>query len=270
MPLHYTKSGAVATFTFENGSVNPLTPAMHKELHLAMRDFLGDGNIRCGIMTGAGERAFCAGDDIKNPYKPGRSKAEQFDDHIWPHRDDADTPDPVAWARDTLGLDRFKPIIGAVSGWCLGQGMIYLMHLTDLRIATPSARFGLPEIAYNMAGAGGTTRLGLQIPHSVAMWMLLTGEPMTAEEALAVHLVNRVVEPQDLMPTALAVAEKIIRHPPQAVRVEMEAYYRCRDMTKSEALAFTRHLYRLQRLGAGDDAPVPGRTTPFLYNRNES
>jgi enoyl-CoA hydratase/carnithine racemase len=267
VPLQYVKDGAVATFTFDNGKVNPLTPAMHKELYDALRDFLADDAIRCGILTGAGTRAFCAGDDIKTPYRR-RSAKVQLANHLWPHRDESDGPDPVAWARDVLNLERFKPIIGAVSGWCLGQGMIYLLHLTDLRIASPDARFGFPEIAYNMAGAGGTTRLGRQIPHTVAMWMLLTGDPMSADEAASVHLINRVVAPGELMPTARALAERITRHPPAAVRIEMEAYYRSLDMTRGEALSFTKHLYRLQRLGLGDEPPEPGSTIPFLYRRD--
>jgi hypothetical protein len=101
-----------------------------------------------------------------------------------------------------LALERFKPIIGAVNGWCLGQGMIYLLSLTDIRIASTNAKFGFPEVAYGMGGAGGTSRLGLQLPHTVAMWMLLTGEAMEAEEALSHRLVNKVVAPDALMATA--------------------------------------------------------------------
>jgi enoyl-CoA hydratase/carnithine racemase len=67
MPVHYRTDGPIGIFTLENGAVNPTTPAMHKELHAALTAFLRDPAIRCGILTGAGERAFCAGDDIKTP-----------------------------------------------------------------------------------------------------------------------------------------------------------------------------------------------------------
>ena len=264
MPLHYAKDGAIATFTFENGPVNALTPAMHRELHTALRDFLTDTDIRCGILTGAGERAFCAGDDIKTPRSGSSAPSAQLGRLLWPHSDQEGGLDPVAWARDVLQIERFKPIVGAVSGWCLGQGMIYLLHLTDIRIAARNAQFGFPEIAYQMAGAGGTTRLGRQIPHTAAMWMLLTGDPMGAEEALQSNLVNRVVDQDQLMPTALQVANRIARHPPAAVRVEMEAYYRSMDMTRAEALAFTKVLYRLQRLGMDDGEGAKG-VDAFLY-----
>lgn len=266
MPLHYEKNGYIATFTFENGSVNALTPAMHRELLNALRDFLTDTQIRCGILTGAGERAFCAGDDIRASGPAAATPSERLARHLWPHSDESQGLDPVAWARDVLGLERFKPIVGAVSGWCLGQGMIYLLHLTDIRIAARNARFGFPEIAYQMACAGGTTRLGLQIPHTTAMWMLLTGDAMTAEEALEAKLVNRVVDQADLLATAQDVAARIARHPPQSVRVEMEAYYRCMDMTRSEAMAFTRVLYRLQRMGV-DETEHRNGVGQFLYRQ---
>lgn len=264
MPLHYHKDGAVAAFTIDNGSVNPTTPSMHKDLFLALKDFLADTSIRCGILTGAGERSFCAGDDIKTPYRNGLSPNEELADHLWPHHDEGDEPLDFSWSRDVLGLERFKPIIGAVNGWCLGQGIIYLLSLTDIRIASTNAKFGFPEIAYGMGGAGGTSRLGLQLPHTVAMWMLLTGEPMDAEEALSHRLVNKVVAPDQLMVEAHRVAAMITRHPPAAVRVEMEAYSRGREMTRSDALAFTKHLYRVQRMGLRD---AGARPDVFLYHK---
>jgi enoyl-CoA hydratase/carnithine racemase len=142
--------------------------------------------------------------------------------------------------------------------------MIYLLSLTDIRIASTNAKFGFPEIAYGMGGAGGTSRLGLQLPHTVAMWMLLTGEPMDAEEALSHRLVNKVVAPDQLMAEAHRVAAMITRHPPAAVRVEMEAYSRGREMSRSDALAFTKHLYRVQRMGLRNAGVRPD---VFLYHK---
>ncbi len=264
MPLRYEKDGDVAVFTIENGSVNPTNPAIHKELFLALKDFLADTSIRCGILTGAGERAFCAGDDIRTPYRSEASPREALADHLWPHHGEGEEPYDFSWSRDVLAMERFKPIIGAVNGWCLGQGIIYLLSLTDIRIASTNAKFGFPEIAYGMGGAGGTSRLGLQLPHTVAMWMLLTGDAMDAEEALSHRLVNKVVSPEALMEEARSVAARIARHPPEAVRVEMEAYYRGRELSRSDALAFTKHLYRVQRMGLRDDHVRP---ESFLYRR---
>ena len=265
MPIRYETEGQVAVFTIENGAVNPTTPAMHKELHAALTRFLRDKEIRCGILTGAGERAFCAGDDIRSPRR-ALTPAEQLADHLWPHGTEGAEPHDFAWSRDVLAMERYKPIIGAVNGWCLGMGLIYLLALTDIRIASASARFGFPEIAYGMGGAGGSTRLLRQIPPSAALWMLLTGDPLSAEEAERVFLVNRVVPPERLMTEARTVAAKICRHPPEAVRVEMEATYRAQDLGRAEALSFTKHLYRLQRLGlaGGGDALEGG----FMYRRD--
>jgi enoyl-CoA hydratase/carnithine racemase len=264
MPIRYETEGEIAVFTIENGAVNPTTPAMHKELHAALTAFLRDTCIRCGILTGAGERAFSAGDDIRTPRRaaaPGQTLA----DHLWPHAGEGEEPHDFCWSRDVLAIERYKPIVGAVNGWCVGMGLIYLLTLTDIRIAASTARFGFPEIAYGMGGAGGSTRLLRMMPHSAAMWMLLTGEPISAEEAERAFLVNRVVPPGRLMDEARAVAARICRHPPAAVRVEMEAAYRAQDLGRAEALAFTKHLYRLQRLGlaGGGDALEGG----FLYRR---
>jgi enoyl-CoA hydratase/carnithine racemase len=266
MPIRYETDGPVAIFTIENGSVNPTTPAMHKELHSALTRFLRDPNIRCGILTGAGDRAFCAGDDIKSS-RPGQTPAEVFADHLWPHSNEAEIPHDFSWSRDVILMERYKPIVGAVNGWCLGMGLIYLLALTDIRIAASTARFGFPEIAYGMGGAGGSTRLLRQMPPTAAMWMLLTGEPMTAAEAERAFLINRVVEPERLMEEARRVATTICRHPPAGVRVEMEASYRAQDLGRGEAIAFTKHLYRLQRMGlaGGGDLMEDG----FLYRRKD-
>lgn len=97
------------------------------------------------------------------------------------------------------------------------------------------------------------------------MWMLLTGDAMEADEALSCHLVNKVVSPEALMDEAHRVAERISRHPPHAVRVEMEAYLRCRSLSQADALAFTKHLYRVQRMGLREDGSRPDG---FLYRRS--
>lgn len=266
MGLNYKKDGHIATFTFENGKVNPLTPKMHKELFFALKDFLADDSIRCGIMTGAGDHGFSAGDDIKTTSAKDASPQEQLADHLWPHRNEGEDPETFAWSRDVLQIDRFKPIVAAVNGWCLGQAMIYLTHLTDIRIASKNAKFGFPEVAYGMGGAGGTTRLGRHLPHTVAMWMLLTGEPLSAEDALKYNLVNRVVEHEDLLDSAKEVADRIAKHDPIGVRIEMEAYYRCADLSRTDAMAFTKHLYRMQRLGLGAYDGESIGDTPFLYS----
>ncbi len=248
MPVHYERRGHTAVFTLDNGKVNALTPPMHKELYRHLQDFLQDRELRVGILTGSEGKCFSAGDDIKTPL-PSRTKAQELEAHLNPHGGETDTPGRPGWDVDVMMMPRYKPIIAAVRSWCLGQALIYLLLHTDIRIAGESAQFGFPEIAYGMGGAGGTTRLGRQIPHTAAMWLLLTGDFMDAREALRVNLVNRVVPDDQVMTVALETAEKIARHPALAVRIEMEAYYRGIDMARQDAVINSGHLYRLQRLG---------------------
>ena len=180
--------------------MNPFTASMHRQLYEALLDFEADPSLRVGILTGAGDRAFSAGDDIKTPGLEFDSPLDELLDELVPsHRVLQSQPERYAWAHDVERMERHKPIIGAVRGWCLGQGLVYLLMLTEIRVASDDAKFGFPEVAYGMGGAGGSTRLGRHIPHVWAMWMLLTGEPIDAAEALRINLVNRVVPGADVI-----------------------------------------------------------------------
>jgi enoyl-CoA hydratase/carnithine racemase len=266
MPIEYERRGRVGYFTIRNGSVNPMTPTMHKELYEAMNVFLADDEVRVGIMSGAGDRAFSAGDDIKSPYAKFDTPMEELQYYLSPkHRVRSGDPESFMWSRDVLALERFKPIVAAVRGYCLGQGMLYLSHLTDIRVASEDAKFGFPEIAYGMGGAGGSTRFSRFVPHTVAMEMLLTGDPLSAQDALRVNLVNAVVPSEKVMERAQEYAERIARHPPLAVRIEMEASLRAMDMTRQEALDYVKMLYRMQRLAYGGEE----RVEKFLYKSEE-
>lgn len=254
MPIHYTKADAIARIVLDNPPVNVFNPALHKDFLDILRDFVADDTIHVGIWSAAGDRAFCAGDDIKTA-RPERSNAERVRRELGA-RHDGEPLEYPGWEAEVLNLTRYKPIIGAVNGHCLGQGFIYLMLLTDIRIASENAMFGLPEIAYGMGGAGGMLRLARLIPHTSAMWLLLTGESFDARHALEHHIVNEVVDAAELEARALAVATRIASHPPLAVRTEMEAYYRAGDMTAADARAFSSRLYRLQRMAFDQRPPL--------------
>ena len=266
MPLHYEKRGAVAHFSLDNPPVNVFTPAIHKQFYDALSDFCADTNVHVGVWAGVGERSFCAGDDIKSP-RPDRSAAQIIERQLGV-RHETESLEYPGWESEVLEVTRYKPIIGAVNGHCLGQGLIYLMLLTDIRIASPNASFGLPEIAYGMGGAGGMLRLARQIAHTAAMWMALTGKPYDAEQALRHNIINEIVPLSELHERAGVIAEMIAAHPPLAVRTEMESYYRAQDMTRSDAQAFTAHLYRLQRL-AMDPTPPPAKVKPEPINGDD-
>ncbi len=265
MSIDYVKAGPVATFTIRNGKVNPLTQAMHREMHEALLDFQADAELAVGILTGAGERAFCAGDDIKSEEPGSGSHVDDLLAAMGPGPARADDPalPGYDWADRVLRLERTKPIIGAVRGWCLGRGLAYLLLLTDIRIATPDAKFGLPEIAYGMGGLGGAMQLARHVPATTAWEMALTGEPIDATEALRVHLVNRVVAADELLAEAHRVAGLITRHPPLAVRIEFEAGRRATSLAADDAYTMGTHLYRLQRLALGESDVQEA----FLYRK---
>ncbi len=250
MTVHYRKQDHVGVFTIDHGPLNVLTPEMHRELHGHLVEFLADREVHAGVLHGREGGSFCAGDDIKTPL-PARGRQEELEGYLFLHHQEraGAPPHRPGWDVDVMKLERFKPIVGAVDRYCLGQGMIYLLHLTDVRIATARAQFGLPEIAYGMGGGGGLSRLGRQLPHVVAMKFLLTGEFMPAADALRHDLINEVVGEGELMGRAMELAGKIAAQPPIAVRVEMESYYRSLDLPQAENLRSAMNLYRLQRLG---------------------
>lgn len=252
MTVEYRVEDHVAVITLNHGELNTLTPAMHRQMHETMLEFLGDPEVHCGVIKGAGERAFCAGDDLKSQLPELPDAADQLLAEITPLHRRAGGQEAFEWARDVAQLDRFKPIVAAVHGWCLGGGMGILIGLSDVRLASPDARFGLPEIAYGMGGAGAMLRLSHVIPRTSAMAMLLTGEPIDAVEALRIHLINEIVDADKLNDRAMEIARKIAAQPPLSVRLEMEGTIASESMTPREALLYGERLYQLQRLAIGE------------------
>jgi crotonobetainyl-CoA hydratase len=164
----------------------------------ALKDAAQDADIRVVIVTGAGALSFCAGADLK---------AIARSESIFP-----DEPEAQAWG--FAGLVRHaigKPLIAAVNGTALGGGTEIALAC-DLFVAAETARFGLPEVKRGiLAGAGGAFRLGQQVPLKIAMEMLLTGDPIGAQRALKLGLINAVVKPAELLDQARALAAKIAR-----------------------------------------------------------
>ncbi|MEY4283822.1 MAG: hypothetical protein RL111_497 [Pseudomonadota bacterium] len=175
-----------------------------------------DANIRVAIITGAGQRAFTTGADIKSFLTAPPSLSD-----MW------------LTQRDQLlnrGLEIWKPVIAAVNGLCLGGGMTLLLA-TDIRIAATHASFSLAEVKRGVIpGNGGTQRVLDQLPYAIGMEMLLTGEAMDAQAAQRWGLVNRVVAPEDLLSTAYAYARKIAANAPLAVQAAKELALRARDV----------------------------------------
>lgn len=228
MPVNYHTEGEVGIFTIDNGKVNVFTEEMHGELLNHLFHFLRDDSIKVGLLTGSEGKSFSAGDDLNDGDSYEAFGAEG------------------SRSAKVMTMTRNKPIVAAINGWCLGQGFVYMSHLTDIRIAGEGARFGLPEIAYGMGGASGALRLSRHIPRTAANWIALTGEKITAEKAMQYQLINEVVSDEKVFSRALEVANMIAANPLIALQTEMDCINRCADMGKLEAMEYTMQQYERQ------------------------
>lgn len=203
--------------------LNALNHELMDELVSALESFEKDDKVRAIVLTGS-ERAFAAGADIKE------MSEESAISILLKNRF-------ATW--DKIRTMK-KPIIAAVSGFALGGGCELAMNC-DIIIASESAQFGQPEINLGVIpGAGGTQRLTRVVGKYKAMEMILTGRPITAHEALAMGLVNKVVPVELFLEEAKAMAKEIAKKSPIAVRLAKEAVLKTFDMSISEGLEFER------------------------------
>jgi enoyl-CoA hydratase/carnithine racemase len=205
--------------------MNALHPPVCRELDEAFDRFSDDPDAWVAILTGAGERAFCAGNDLKWQAEHGGKALRQGLDSL-----------KGGFGGITRRFDCFKPIIAAVNGLALGGGFETALAC-DIIIAAEHAVFGLPEPRVGtIAAAGGVHRLTRQIPHHLAMGLILTGRRITAAEARQWGIVNEVVPPQDLAAAAQRWAADILECAPLAVRAGKEAVIRGLDLALPEAI----------------------------------
>ncbi|MFC1593069.1 enoyl-CoA hydratase/isomerase family protein [Candidatus Omnitrophota bacterium] len=221
MILDYKKEGRIAIFTLNRPeAMNAHNLELHRQMHEALVDFRQDPDLWVGIITGAGEKAFSAGADIKELFPYWREhRAERWEVPLTPMH----------------GFELWKPLIAAVNGLALGGGMELALSC-DIRIASENARFGQPEVRIGVLPAGGATwRLPRTIPWCKAAEMIFTGRIIDAQEAYRLGLVNKVVPAEQLMPTAKAWAEEICQaSSPLAVRAAKEAMVRGTAMSEEE------------------------------------
>ena len=254
MSLKYEKNGRIAIFTLDHPPVNVWTPDTHKALYDAVLDFTEDDNLNVGILTSTGDKYFSAGDDIKTP-RPARSKEDLIRRHLEGVRSHT-TAEYPGWEAKVMAMPRTKPIIAAVYGKALGQGFLYLNIITDIRIVADNAVLGMPEVKYGMTGAGAAMHLSRAMPYVDAMYILLTGELITAQKAREMHIINEVVAPQNVMPRAMEIAEIIASHDRLAIQVEMDSFQRSADMSRDNAIALAGHMFRLIRSVQPDGLPL--------------
>ena len=202
--IKYEKQGRIARITINRPEVmNALHPPANQELSAAFDDFAADPESWVAIITGAGEKAFSAGNDLKYSAQHGMGAVSMGSG---------------GFGGITARFDLFKPVIGAVNGLALGGGFEFALAC-DIIVAADGARFGLPEPRVGLAAlAGGMQRLPRHIPPKIAMGMMLTGKPIMAPEAHRLGIVNEVVPLHDLAATADRWANEILECSPTSVR----------------------------------------------------
>src|SRR2546421_235550 len=204
----------------------------------AWRRVRDDADIWCAVVTGAGERAFCAGGDLKT-HIPGFTG----------ERGDGQPPRPRRSSRIEnvpmlRGFDLYNPVVAAVNGVCVAGGM-ELLAGTDLRVAAENAEFGITEVRWSLfPGGGSTVRYPRQIAYTHAMELLLLGERVNAQDAWRMGIVNKVVALPDLLDAALGYARIVVRNGPVATQAIKEAVIREQGVPSDQAYFIERHFSR--------------------------
>lgn len=219
--------GPVAVVTLNRPEAkNAFSPQMLSRLAEAWDHIDADPAIRVAILTGAGGD-FCAGADLK-----AMNDAQRDDEHTRRFREDTG----LAWKALLRSYRLRKPLIAAVEGYAVAGGT-EILQATDIRVAAESAVFGVVEVTRGLFPLGGSTvRLRRQIPYARAMELLLTGEVISAREALEVGLVGRVVPDGEALPTARRIAEKVAANGPLAVQAVKRSVIETEGLGEEEAL----------------------------------
>jgi E-phenylitaconyl-CoA hydratase len=223
----------VATVTLNRPeAMNAIDPETREELIRIWARVREDDDVRVVIVTGAGEKSFCTGADLKKTLPSDQSFAQET----------FARPAPIS---PVAHMEMDKPIIAAVNGYAMGGGMEIALAC-DIRICSDNAQFALSEARVgSIPGSGGTQRLPRAIGMSDAMLMLLTAERIDAQEALRTGLVSKVVPRERLMPAALEIAGKIASNAPLAVRAIKRLAKRGLDMPLAQAIDSERYAFGL-------------------------
>jgi enoyl-CoA hydratase len=230
--LLYEKKDGIAYLTFNRPKVlNALNRKTMEEFGAILTDAHADDTVRVLILTGAGEKSFIAGADINELAVQTPVQGKEFS--IWGQG--------VLHKLETMG----KPSIAAINGFALGGGC-ELALACSMRIASKNAKLGQPEVKLGIIpGYGGSQRLARLCGKGMAHEMCLSGEMISADEALRIGLVNRVTEPAELIPTAEGIAKKIMGNGPLAVKFCMEAIERGMEIPQEEGLFLEATLFGL-------------------------
>jgi enoyl-CoA hydratase len=245
------RQGAVGIMTLNRPeTLNRLDLSMLHAIEAAFSQLEHDDAVRVIVITGAGERAFCAGGDIEElKTRGGLAHYRQFGETIqrlFARIEDAD-----------------KPTVAAVNGWALGGGTELLLSI-DLRIVAEEARLGLPEINLGLfPGAGGSQRLMRQVPLCKAKELMFVGDQLSAAEALALGLCNRIVPRAQLLAETLALAARIAQKSPLTLKLLKRSMRQGLDMPLGAALHYEQAMVSL----AFDTQDVQEGCSAFLDKR---
>lgn len=232
--VNFERRGHVAIITLNRPeALNAISPEMLVRLAEAWTHVREDREVRVAVVTGAGDKAFCSGADLGR-FIPLMSGARPPEDE-WDRRVLAD--------REMLGtgllrtFDVVKPVIAAINGHAHAGGAEFVMSC-DLRVMSSEATFAVTEVRRGLIASGGSlVRMARQIPWAHAMELLLLGEPVSAQQALAMGLVNRVVEPGQVLATAMDLARRMSLGAPVALEKTKEAMVRSSGLPLEEAFA---------------------------------
>ncbi len=236
----YEKHDRIAFITLNRPqALNAFNREMHQELREIWQDFRRDDDVWVAVVTGAGERAFSAGADVKQMGERGSGQASRS---FW-----------ETWFGDNLqtGLEIWKPTIAAIEGYCLGEGLT-LSLACDFRIASERASFGFPEANLGIATIVGAVRAPKVVGMGNALELLLVGERVDAQRAYDMGLLMRVVPAGEALAEAEKLAERLCRNGPLAVRCTKEVAYRSQQMPFGDAVRMGESLRRL--VNASEDA----------------
>ncbi len=236
--IKYEKRGRKAFITINRPEVmNALHPPAWVEMTAVWADFSQDNDLWVAILTGSGERAFCAGADLK--YRTTKA-------------DERLLRNPGERKSNAMDLC-IKPVIAAVNGYAVGGGLELALHC-DMIIASDHAQFGLPEARRGLlADAGGVIKLPRRIPYHLAMGMILTGKLFSASEMYEMGLLNEVVPLISLMDAANQWADEVLECGPLAVQAAKEVVTTTYDQPFAQARKMVETLESVKRLRASDD-----------------
>lgn len=235
MTLLYEVRDGVAIITLNRPeAMNSIDPQARVDLRSTWARAAQDDAVRCIVLTGAGEKAFCTGSDLKKTMPPKESVAQltfgrAHSEHL------------------LAGMEMDKPIICAINGYAMGGGM-ELALACDVRIASENAQFALSEVRIgSIPGGGGTQNLPRLIGRSDAMLMLLTGDRVDAAQALRTGLVSKVVPAAQLLEEALTIARRIAQNAPLSVRAVKRLVRDGAALPLDQAIAMENYVFGMLR-----------------------